>query len=456
MSARHSALNRFGLGARPTDVGLADPQRWLLAQLDGSPPALAAAPPTIEAITAIWRTQVAAIQSKDTARRQQAARQVATISSTEVSNLLTTRVASERPFAERWIGFWSNHLCVSSAAGLRVAVLAGSYERDAIRPNVFGSFERLLLASARHPAMLTYLDNAQSVGPGSVVARRGRRGNAPVGLNENYARELLELHTLGVDGGYTQRDVEQLARILTGWTVQGLGGRLDRGSGPIGFTFMAAMHEPGRKEVLGVRYDERSEEEGLHVLRDLARHPSTGRFIATKIVRHFVADDPPPELVEALVSTWRATDGDLRALATTLVTHPAAWDPAHRKFRSPQDWLVAVLRATGVREASAAIGPLLRQLGHQLWAPRAPKGYGDLTREWADPDALMNRAELARSLADRLMRDRRARGMNPSNLAGVVPLAAGDPLPGVLADAAIPLAERVALAVAGPAFQWRG
>jgi uncharacterized protein (DUF1800 family) len=216
------------------------------------------------------------------------------------------------------------------------------------------------------------------------------------------------------------------------------------------------MHEPGRKEVLGVPYAEDGEEEGVRVLRDLARHRATARFLATKIARHFVADDPPPEIVAALEATWRATDGDLRAVATTLVTHSAAWDPAHRKFRTPQDWLVAVLRATGVREVGPAFGLILRQLGHQPWAPSAPKGYGDLTREWADPDALMNRAELARSLADRLMRDRQTRAIDPAGLASVVPLAADDPLPGLLADRAIPRAERVALAVAGPAFQWRG
>jgi uncharacterized protein (DUF1800 family) len=456
MSARHVALNRFGLGARLAEVNLPDPQGWLRAQLSGAPPILVDPSPTTGAITEAWRAQVAAVRSQDQARRQEAGRQVAALSASEVSNLLTTRVASERPFAERWVAFWSNHLCVSSAAGLRVAVLAGSYEREAIRPNVFGSFERLLLASARHPAMLIYLDNAQSVGPGSLVGRRGRRGTGQPGLNENYARELLELHTLGVDGGYQQRDVEHLARILTGWTVQGLGGQLDRGTGDIGFRFLPAMHEPGRKEVLGMRYAEAGEEEGVLVLRDLARHAATARFLATKLVRHFVADDPPPTLVEALVSTWRATDGDLRAVATTLVTHPAAWDTSHRKFRTPQDWLVAVLRATDMREANPALGPLLRQLGHQPWAPSAPKGYGDLTREWADPDALMNRAELARSLAGRLVRDRRARAMEPGMLAATVPLAAGDPLPGLLADTTIPVAERVALAVAGPAFQWRG
>ncbi len=456
MSARHVALNRFGLGARPSEATLADPQGWVRAQLMGKPPSLVGTPPSIEAITAAYRAQVAAIQSQDQTRRQQAARQIVALSAAEVNTLLTTRVASERPFAERWVAFWSNHLCVSSAASIRVAALAGHYEREAIRPNVFGSFEGLLLASAKHPAMLAYLDNAQSVGPGSLVGRRGRRGNAPVGLNENYARELLELHTVGVDGGYTQRDVEQLARILTGWTVQGLGGRLDRGTGSIGFRFLPSMHEPGSKEVLGVRYAERGEEEGVRVLRDLARHPSTARFLATKIARHFVADDPAPSVVDALVTTWRATEGDLRAVATTLVAHADAWDAGHRKFRTPQDWLVAVLRATGVRELNPAFGLLLRQLGHQPWAPSAPKGYGDLTREWADPDALMNRAELARSLADRVMRDGRARAMDLAGLASTVSLRSDDPLPGLLTDGTIPPAERVALAVAGPAFQWRG
>lgn len=456
MSARHIALNRFGLGARAGERGPADAREWLLAQVEGEPPRLAGPAPTLAEVSEVYREQISAIRAQDRARLASSGRRVGVLAARELTGVLTTRITSERPFAERWVAFWSNHLCVSSSAGLRVVALAGHYEREAIRPHVFGSFEALLLASARHPAMLAYLDNAQSIGPGSPAARRGARGErGPRGLNENYARELLELHTLGVDGGYDQEDVVQLARILTGWTVSGLGGPLDRGTGTIGFRFVPLVHEPGSKQVLGVRYAEEGEREGVEVLRALARHPATARHLATKLVRHFVSDDPDPADVQRVARTWQETHGDLRRVAAALVALDSAWAPGSRKFRTPQDWLVAMFRALGATEVPPTVGQVLRQLNHQPWAPPAPKGYGDLAREWADPDALMNRAELARSVADRLMRDRRAARLDPRVLADVMPLKADDPLPALLGDAAIPVAERVALAFAGPAFQWR-
>lgn len=456
MADHHIALNRFGLGARAGERPPADPRGWLLAQLESPPPELVGPSPSLADLTTVYREQVEAVRARDQARLQATARRVGALAAGEVENLLTTRVRSERPFAERWIAFWSNHLCVSSSAGLRVVALAGHYEREAIRPHVFGRFEELLLASAHHPAMLVYLDNAQSIGPRAPLGRRPRRAErGPAGLNENYARELLELHTVGVDGGYTQRDVEQLARILTGWTIRGLGGPLDARDAVIGFRFVPQMHEPGEKTVLGVRHAEAGEREGVAVIRDLARRAETATFLATKLVRHFVADEPPAAAVERIAAVWRQTGGDLRRVAMALVGLDDAWRPGPAKFRTPQEWLIAMLRALHVREVAPTLGRLLRQLNHQVWAPPAPKGYGDLTREWADSDSLMNRAELARSVADRLTRDRRSRGIDPRMLAEVVDLPPGDPLPGLLADDTIPVAERLALAFAGPTFQWR-
>ena len=246
--------------------------------------------------------------------RQQARRRLVAIGAAEGRAVLTARAASERPFVERLVAFWSNHLCVSTGGKVLVAPLAGSYEREAIRPHVLGRFADLVLASARHPAMLVYLDNVQSVGPTSPAARlTARGGRARPGLNENYARELLELHTLGVDGGYSQRDVQELARVLTGWTVTGLG----RGAGPsartgrrrrqaampdpaagVGFQFQPFMHEPGAKTVLGLRYQEDGVAEGERAIAALCRHPSTARFVATKLVRHFVSDEPPATAIE--------------------------------------------------------------------------------------------------------------------------------------------------------------
>ena len=458
MDAAIRALNRFGLGARPGERGhLGDPRGWLRAQLEGGPPAAtapAAATPTAvsDAIRAFRmpapanRQQQAPPQPELRQQRQQARRRLVEITGAEALAALEMRVVSDRPFVERLVAFWSNHLCVSAAAKVLVAPLAGSYEREAIRPHVLGRFEDMVLASAKHPAMLVYLDNFQSTGPNSRGAAR-RRGRGARGLNENYARELLELHTLGVNGGYAQRDVEELAKILTGWTVTGL----QDGGPTVGFTFQNALHEPDARTVLGVRYAEGGVTQGERVIRDLCRHASTSRFIATKLVTHFVADDPPTAAIDRIAQVFRSSDGDLHALANALVDVKDAWSDDTRKFRTPQDWLIAALRACGAREVSQMTVPVLRQLRHPLWAPQSPKGFGDSVQEWADPDSLLNRAELARTLARRL----RAGQVDPRVLLDVVDVASNDPLRALLSDSSVVAADRVALAIAGPAFQWR-
>ncbi len=472
MNATVRALNRFGLGARVGErQRLGDPRAWLRAQLQGGPPALSPPPEaTPSAVTDAVRS-FRALGQASREERQAARRRLMTIAAAESRAALSARVTSERPFIERLIAFFSNHLCVSTGAKVVVAPLAGSYERDAIRAHVLGRFEDMVLASAMHPAMLIYLDNFQSIGPGSRAASAGTRRCTPRGLNENYARELMELHTLGVDGGYAQQDVQELAKVLTGWTVGGLaganarqsarqaaGGRVRVGArppraeadGPIGFAFVALTHEPGAKTVLKSRYDAVGVAEGERAIRALCRHPSTAQFLATKLVTHFVADAPPPAAVARVARTFMETGGDLRAVAGVLIDLPEAWEP-RLKFRTPQDWLIAVLRAVGAGEASDAVVPLLRQLRHPLWSPQAPKGFGDTTQEWADPDSLMNRAELARTVARRLA----TRPLDPRLLLDVVDVPADDPLPGILADTAIAASERLALALAGPAFQWR-
>jgi uncharacterized protein (DUF1800 family) len=365
------------------------------------------------------------------------------------------RVATDRPFVERLVAFWSNHLCVSTAAKVLVVPLAGSYEREVVRPHVLGRFENMVLASARHPAMLVYLDNFQSIGPGSRGAQRGRGRR---GLNENYARELMELHTLGVNGGYTQQDVQELAKILTGWTVSGLqnGAPRLRGSASpnqtqIGFGFQDLLHEPGVRTVLGVKYSDAGVQQGERVIRDLCRHASTARFVATKLVTHFVADDPPPAAVDRIARVFQTTSGDLRAVSAALIDLPEAWADGPKKFRTPQDWLVAVLRAVDAPAVNAMTLPVLRQLRHPLWAPQSPKGFGDTMPEWADPDSLLNRAELARTLARRL-RDAR---LDPDAFLDVIDAGDAGSLRTLLKDTAISAGDRVALAIAGPAFQWR-
>ncbi len=478
MDARLLALNRFGLGARPGErQRLSDPRGWLKDQLHGAPPAIEApAEASAQAIASALRDfRMRTAEDKDA--RQQARRNLIAIAAAESRAALTARVASDRPFVERFVAFWSNHLCISINAKVLVALLAGGYEREAIRPHVLGRFEELVLASAKHPAMLVYLDNFQSIGPGSVAAGFTRRNGQARGLNENYARELLELHTLGVDGGYGQQDVQELAKILTGWTVSGFRARgfgtrpnqarnrhqrnapatmqtpveADGPAEAVGFTFQERLHEPGAHVVLGSRYAEGGVAQGERVIRDLCRHPSTGRFIATKLVRHFVSDEPPAAAVDRVARVFRETGGDLRAVSAAIVDLPETWSGEHRKFRTPQDWLVASMRAFNITEVRDSAMFALRQLRHPLWGPQAPKGFGDSVQEWADPDALLNRGELARTFARRIGAGR----IDPRMVVEVADVSDSDPLRAMMADNSIPAIDRVALALASPAVQWR-
>jgi uncharacterized protein (DUF1800 family) len=472
MNVTLRALNRFGLGARQGEPRrISDGRGWLKAQLDGGAPLVrpddTASPSAIGDAVRVFRTP----GQRDDQERREARRGLVELAASEARAALTVRVTSDRPFVERLVAFWSNHLCISAGAKILVAPLAGSYERDVIRPHVLGRFEDMVLASAKHPAMLAYLDNFQSIGPSSAGASVGRRGGAPRrGLNENYARELLELHTLGVNGGYTQQDVQELARILTGWTISGIGGpgartpaRPDMGrrgvvrrvrpaaGSPLGFSFQESLHEPGTKTVLTEHYKEDGVAEGERAIKSLCRHPSAAKFVATKLATHFISDNPPPAAVDRLAHAFRSSDGDLKVVARALVDEPEAWKEDARKFRAPQDWFVAVLRSFGSSEVSPNSPALLRQLRQPLWSPPSPKGYGDGIQEWADPDSLLNRGELSRTLS----RLPSIATLDPRSLLDVIDVPSGNPLHALIADNSIPARERVALTIAGPAFQWR-
>jgi uncharacterized protein (DUF1800 family) len=307
-------------------------------------------------------------------------------------------------FGERLVLFWSNHFCVSVAKGQIARATAGALEREAIRPHVFGTFIDMLLAVEKHPAMLFYLDNRQSVGPGS---RAGK--NRAVGLNENLGREILELHTLGVNGGYTQADVTSLAKIITGWTFVGAGERL----GPAGtFVFTPNRHEPGDQMVLGKTFRDTGVEQGETALRDIARHPSTALHIAGKLVRHFVSDEAPQGvLVERLAKVFRDTDGDLSEVSRALISHDDAWKGDLMKIRTPYEWLAGIVRFAGApREFGQILGPL-SVLGAPLWAVPGPNGYPDSAAHWGSPESLRARLDLSATIARRLG-DR----FNPSEL----------------------------------------
>jgi uncharacterized protein (DUF1800 family) len=264
--------------------------------------------------------------------------------------------------------------------------------------------------------MLLYLDQAQSIGPRSAMGARAeeRQPQRGRGLNENLAREILELHTLGVRSGYTQDDVTEFARALTGWTLPG-----EAAGDQATFRFVPALHEPGARTVLGRAYAEGGEGQARAVIRDLATAPATAQHIARKLARHFVADDPPPALVAHLAGTFTQTGGDLPSVYRALVTAPAAWEPAGAKFKSPWDWSISGLRALDRREASPAqAANLMTQLGQPVWRPGSPAGYSDLAATWAAPDALMRRVEVAQRLAQEAGDAVDARSLAPRVLPG--------------------------------------
>lgn len=311
-------------------------------------------------------------------------------------------------FVERLVHFWSNHFCVSAAKGGFVRACAGSFEREAIRPHVLGRFADMLKAVESHPAMLFYLDNAQSFGPHSPAGQRGRRG-----LNENLAREILELHTLGVNGGYTQADVTSLARIITGWTFAGREGRIGE---PGTFVFFQLAHEPGDHAVLGKVYPAGGMEQGEAALADLARHPSTARHLASKLARHFVADEPSRAMLDRLSRVFRDTDGDLKAVANALIDADEAWSAPLSKMRTPEEFVLASIRAIDrmPEDPGAVLGPLYT-MGMPLWQPPGPNGWPDTAAAWASPEGMKLRLDVAAAIAGRLKEL-----INPSELLDTV------------------------------------
>ncbi|HXW26900.1 MAG TPA: DUF1800 family protein [Xanthobacteraceae bacterium] len=310
----------------------------------------------------------------------------------EAKARIDAALGADLGFAERLVWFWSNHFCVSADKG-QVRALAGAYEREAIRAHVLGRFADMLVAVESHPAMLVYLDNARSIGPDSIAGRNQNKG-----LNENLAREILELHTLGVRTVYTQTDVTNFAKVITGWTV--VPPRQDPARGGE-FTFNARMHEPGDQTVIGRIYPDGEIDQGRAVLADLARHPATAQHIAIKLARAFVTDAPPPALVERLAKRFRDTDGNLKELARTLVSAPEAWAAPREKLKPPGVWFVAALRATGVTPPD--IRPVIQaqnMLGEPLWRPPAPKGFPDDSAAWMD--GIAQRVDVANQLAARV------------------------------------------------------
>jgi uncharacterized protein (DUF1800 family) len=350
---------------------------------------------------------------------------------------------AEVGFIERLVAFWSNHFCISATKGEPARMWAGAFEREAIRPHVLGRFADMLRAVEQHPAMLFFLDNQQSLGPNSRAGVYRKRG-----LNENLAREIMELHTLGVGGGYTQADVTSLARIITGWTFAGPQGQM---APPGSFVFNAIAHEPGEQTLLGKSYDDNGLAQGEAALNDLARHPSTAKFIATKLARHFVADDPSPALVAHLADTFHKTDGDLAAVSRALVDSDKAWSAPLTKIRSPYDYMIATGRMLGVipPEPSRYLGPL-NLLGQPLWAPAGPNGFADTNAVWASPEGMKLRLDLAAQIGERT-----GDSVEPRDLIHVVAGDAATPETKRAIELAESRKQAMALLLMSPEFQRR-
>jgi len=420
------ALHRFGMGPRPGSMAAieTDPRAALIAELERSPAGLAAAS-ALPSSSAAFRT-VADFNAKQQARatlakREQDAKKkqmaeapmmaegagnemadkpAADAAATpdpgravyleEVKIRTEAALAADIGLTERLVWFWSNHFCISAD---KIRSMAGGYEREAIRPHVLGRFADMLLAVEGHPAMLLYLDNTISMGANSTAGINRSRG-----LNENFAREILELHTLGVRTGYTQDDVISFANVLTGWTLVPPGDNPEHGGE---FSFNPRLHEPGAKTVMGKAYEDGGVEQGRAVLRDLAVHSATATHVATKLARHFIADAPPPALVETMAKVFRETGGDLKEVTKAMVSSPDAWAQPPSKLKRPGEWVVGMVRATGVTQVDAArftAGQVL--LGEALWRPSSPKGFADDEASWID--GMGRRLDVANNFAERV------------------------------------------------------
>jgi uncharacterized protein (DUF1800 family) len=421
------ALHRFGMGPRPGSIAAigTDPRGSLIAELDRPSAGLAAASAlpsssaalrTVADFNAKQQARTIIAKREQDAKRQQMAEASAMVEGAaqggkemaektaanavpdpgrsiylEEAKLRTeAALNADIGLTERLVWFWSNHFCISAD---KIRSMAGAYEREAIRPHVLGRFADMLLAVEGHPAMLFYLDNTISMGPNSVAGINRSRG-----LNENLARETLELHTLGVRSGYTQDDVISFANVLTGWTLVPPADNPEHGGE---FTFNPRLHEPGAKTVLGKVYEDEAVEQGRAVLRNLAVHPATATHVATKLARHFIADTPPPALVEKLAKVFLETGGDLKEVAKAMVSSPESWTEPPTKLKRPCEWGVGMVRATGIAQVDPkrfTDGQAL--LGEPLWRPSSPKGYADDEATWID--GMGRRLDIANNFAERV------------------------------------------------------
>jgi uncharacterized protein (DUF1800 family) len=404
------AANRFGLGVRPGDLNAINenPQAWLLGQLSGPPrlaDVLAALDDSASILVEVEKARE--IRRKKRQQEKTEARESKMYAKTvrryymqQTAARYVSAAVSDYPFHERLVHFWSNHFAVS-ADKQPLPAISGSFENEAIRPNISGKFVDLLIAAEKHPAMLLYLDNQRSVGPASIVGRKAaqRRPDRKVGLNENLAREILELHTLGVEGGYSQTDVMEFASALTGWSVGSGRGRRPAGI-PGKFHFRNEIHQPGAVKILNKSYSEEGVNQAKAVLVDLASQPATARHIATKLARHFVSDDPPASLVDKLTRAYLESDGDLKFVHSALVTSEEAWKETFGKYKTPEDYMVSTFRAFNYSpDKVRTIFAALEMMGQTPYQPGSPAGWPDTAAHWGGADSLYKRIEWSNGIS---------------------------------------------------------
>lgn len=394
------ATNRFGMGARDHEIkdAQSDPQGWLqkhltIPVLDNSLPDSS----TVISQYAEFRASKNAEKSSQQQKNQSSMMVPIRRNYFQFcSDTLTRSIESPHSFSWRLLDFFSNHFSVSAQGGL-MTPLAPTLEREAIAPNLFGTFAGLLIAVEKHPAMLVYLDNEKSIGPDSRQANYLKKNSKRTrGMNENLAREILELHTIGVNGGYQLEDIQELAKAITGWSVA----RPDKKEGH-GFIFRKRAHQPDQRTVLGKKYPDTGENQGEAILRDLAMHPATARYVSWKLARHIISDQPPSDLVDAMKDRWLQTNGNLKEVLITLIQHPKSWQVEQQKLKTPREFLISVCRATdtlaprkkNTEQHHRMLVNTLTTMGHKPFGAGSPAGFADVSSAWDGSDALLTRID---------------------------------------------------------------
>jgi uncharacterized protein (DUF1800 family) len=396
------AVTRFGLGATTGEItsASASPKSWLLNQLnDGN--ARSFNGKALKPSSDIYK-----VARDYREKRKSLTGDMETEASSKFGKFLRENFQKEllwrenhaattrAPFHERLTRFWSNHFSVS-ARNRQTRTFVGAYEREAIRPYVTNNFYHLAASAIFHPAMVTYLDNVNSVGPKSKAGQRRKRG-----LNENLAREVLELHTVTPLSGYAQTDVTEFAKALTGWTI----GRRERDPDNIGKTvFEGRAHEPGTRNVLGKSYSQNGANQALKILKDLCARPETAQNIALKLARHFHSDTPPETLVKKLSANFLETGGDLKAVYKVLIDAPEMWTETAEKVKTPQELIVSTARMVGLKNVfPRRARDSYESLAQMPFSAPTPEGWPDVAEAWLGPDSMMKRIEWANELASRL------------------------------------------------------